>query len=186
MNEEISTDAAGHLNILDWMHTQGKRHGERVPEFDVEKTVRLVRAVRDLSTRDADTRNFWTALTPSEQDDLILAAQKRTFPAGTPLMREGEEAESVMVILDGRTKVCVQQGDRERVIAERFPGDSVGEHGAAPGGVRSATVIATEPVLALVMTTEDFALFAGKHPDLPDIVKQQSYDRVTDPPDPPR
>jgi CRP-like cAMP-binding protein len=61
----------------------------------------------------------------------------------------------------------------------------VGERGTAPDDVRSATVIAIEPVLAPVMTTEDFAAFAGEHADLPDIVKQQSYDRPTGRTDPP-
>ncbi len=117
----------------------------------------------------------------SLEDGSVL--QKRTFPAGTALMREGERADGVMVILDGRTKVCTQERGRERVIAERVPGDFVGERGTAPGGVRSATVIAIEPVLALVITTEDFADFASEHPPLPDIVKQQVYDRVTGPPD---
>ena len=185
MSNGTHPDAADHGDILDRMHTQGRRRDERVPEFDIGKTLRLVRAVRDLTMRGADPPTFWTALTTAEKGDLVSTAQKRTFPAGTALMREGERADSVMVILDGQTKVCIQERGRERVIAERMPGDFVGERGTAPGGVRSATVIAIEPVLALVITTEDFAVFASEHPELPDIVKQQVYDRVTGPPDPP-
>ena len=43
MSKETSADAAGHGDILDWMHREGKRRGERVPEFDVEQTLRLMR-----------------------------------------------------------------------------------------------------------------------------------------------
>jgi hypothetical protein len=178
MSKGISADEAGHGDILDWLHRQGKQRDENVPEFDVEKTLRLVRAARDASTRDAEAANFWNVLTPAEQGDLVAAARRRTFPAGTALMREGEHADCVMVILDGRTKVILEENGGERVIAERGPGDVVGERGTAPGGVRSATVIAIEPVLTLVVTTADFAVFADEHPDLPDIVKQQSYDRL--------
>lgn len=185
MNKGISADAAGQGGILDWMHSQGKQRGERIPEFDAAQTLRLLRAVRDISARDADPTNFWTALTATEQGDLISAAQKRAFQASTVLMHEGEPAENVMVILDGRTQVCVHESGRKRVIAERGPGDIVGERGGAPSGARSATVIAIEPVLALVMTTEDFVVFAEEHPDLPDIVKKQVYDRLTGWPDPP-
>jgi len=177
MSKEISTGAAGHGDILDWMHTEGKRRGERVPEFDVEQTLRLVRAVRDISARDVPAPSFWTALTPTEQADLVSGAENQTFQAGTALMHEGEPAESVMIILDGRTKVCAREDGLERIVAERGPGDFVGESGRAPSGVRSATVIAIDPVLALVMKTEDYAAFVGEHFDVPDVVKRHVKDR---------
>jgi CRP-like cAMP-binding protein len=174
-------DEGNQGDILERMHVRGRRRDERVPDFDIEKTLRLVRAIRDLAAREGDPAIFWAALTTTAQGDLVSAAQKQVFAAGTALMREGERAGSVMVILDGRTKVCVEENGRERVVAERGPGDIIGESGVAPGGVRSATVTATEEVLALVVMTEHFAALAGKHPDLPDLVKQHSYDRVTDP-----
>ena len=177
MSKEISANAAGHGDILDWMHGEGKRRGESVPEFDVEQTLRLVRAVRAVSARDAAAPNFWTALTPAEQADLVSAAEKQTFQAGTALMQEGERADSVMVILDGRTEVWVREDGRERVVAERGSGDFVGESGRAPSGVRSATVIAIEPVLALVMKTEDYAAFVVEHFGVPDVVKRHVKDR---------
>ncbi len=94
-------------------------------------------------------------------------------------MRTGEQAENVMVILEGWTEVTAHVEGRERVIATRGPGDLIGEHGAAPGGLRSATVIAVETVLALVIGTEDFAAIISEHPSMNDIVKMQAYDRRT-------
>jgi hypothetical protein len=180
MNSGISADGSGHGDVLDWLHEQGRRRDEGVPEIDVERTLRLVRAVRDLGARVADAVTFWAALSPAEQGDIVSAAHKQTFPAGSALMREGEQADTVMVILEGRTEVSVGESGRPRVLAQRGPGDLVGERGAPPGGVRSATVTAVEAVLALVVKTEDFAAIISKHPDVPDIVKQQVYDRLTD------
>jgi CRP-like cAMP-binding protein len=177
MSKGISANAGGNGDILDWMHGEGKRQGERIPEFDVEQTLRLVHAVRDISARDAAAPSFWTALTPTKQADLVSAAEKQTFQAGTALMHEGEPAESVMIILDGRTKVCVREGGHVRVVAKRGPGDFVGESGRPPAGIRSATVIAIEPVLALVMKTEDYAAFVGEHFDVPDVVMRHVKDR---------
>jgi CRP-like cAMP-binding protein len=94
-------------------------------------------------------------------------------------MREGEQADNVVVILDGRTKVLVSAGGRERVIVRRGPGDLIGEHGAGPGGLRSATVIAEEAVLAPVISSEDLAAIISEHPGMNDIVKRQAYDRGT-------
>ena len=133
--------------------------------------------MRDISARDVTAPNVWTALTPADQADLVSAAEKQTFQAGTALMHEGEPAESVMIILDGLTKVYGREGNRDRAVAERGPGDFVGESGRPPSGVRSATVIAIEPVLALVMKTEDYAIFVGEHFDVPDVVKRHVKDR---------
>ena len=53
-------------------------------------------------------------------------------------MREGEQADAVMVILDGRAKVCLDEDGWERVMTERGPGDLIGEnaHGAGPRAFR--------------------------------------------------
>jgi CRP-like cAMP-binding protein len=50
---------------------------------------------------------------------------------------------------------------------------------SGPGGLRSATVIAAEAVLALVISTDDFAAIISEHPSMHDIVKMQAYDRRT-------
>ena len=166
-------------DVLDWLYEHGRGPDKKVPEFDVEKTLRLVRAVREIGAREPDPTNFWSLLGHAERGDLVSAASKHEFPQGIALMREGEQAGHVMIILDGWTEVLVSAGGRERVIARRGPGDLIGEHGAAPGGLRSATVIVVEPVLALVLSTEDLAAIISEHPSMNDIVKMQAYDRRT-------
>lgn len=166
-------------DVLDWLYEHGKRHDENVPEFDVGKTLRLVRAVREVSAREPDPTNFWSLIGQAERGDLVSAASKHAFPRGVALMVEGEQAGNVMIILDGWTKVLVNAEGRERIICRRGPGDLIGEHGVAPGGLRSATVIALEAVMALVISTEDFAAIISEHPSMNDIVKMQAYDRGT-------
>ncbi len=94
-------------------------------------------------------------------------------------MREGEQADAVMVIIDGRAKVCLDEDGRERVITERGPGDLIGESGTMPGYVRSATMIALDTMQALVMRTEDYTVFIADFPGIPDLVKKQTHDRRT-------
>ena len=94
-------------------------------------------------------------------------------------MREGEQAGEVIVILDGRVKVCLDEDGRERVITERGRGDLVGEGGTMPGNVRSASVIALGAVQTLVMKTADYMAFVAERPGVPNLVKKQTYDRVT-------
>ena len=125
---------------------------------------------------------FWEALDPIERDAFRLVASSRTFAAGTRLIEEGSQADHVIVILSGRTKICIDENGRERILAERGPGQLVGERAALQISVRSASVVALETVRALVMRTADFAAFISAHPAVLDIVRSQfQYRRTEDP-----
>ena len=54
----------------------------------------------------------------------------RTFAAGARLIEEGDRADHVIVILSGRTKICVEENGGESILAERGPGQLVGERAA--------------------------------------------------------
>ena len=119
---------------------------------------------RASAARDAGAVNFWSVLSPVERSAFgVGGASRRTFAPGTALMREGEQAARSSWSCDGWTKVCLDEDGQERVIAERGPGDLVGEGGTMPGNVRHASVIALGGVQALVMTTADYAAFIDEH-----------------------
>lgn len=123
---------------------------------------------------------FLNSLDPAERQAFISVAHDRTFVRGARIMEEGEPANYVIVILSGWTRIIVPDDDGERVIAERGPGQLVGERGALRVDVRSATVIALGTVRALVMRTEDFASFIDVHPRVLDILEKQVYARLTE------
>lgn len=125
---------------------------------------------------------FWEALDPIEREAFRSVAYPRTFAAGAMLIREGDRADHVIVILSGRTKICTEENGTERVLAERGLGQLVGERGALQVSVRSASVIALETVQALVVRTADFAAFISAHPAVLKIVESQLYDRLTEHP----
>jgi len=179
MSTGMSGGGTGHGDVLDWLYERGKQRSGRVPEFDIEKTIGRARAFRDAGAVD-----FWSVLSPTERQAFESAARWQTFAVGAALMREGAPAGEVMVIVDGWAKVYVEEDGRERIIAERGPGDLVGEAGTVPGNVRSASVIALATVQALVMTTADYAAFVGEYPGVPDLVEKQTSDRRTDRPGP--
>jgi CRP-like cAMP-binding protein len=163
-----------HGEVLDWLYERGRQRAEDLPEFNVERTISRARAARD-----AGAVNFWSVLSPTERAAFEAAARRQTFAPGTTLMREGDQADEVFVIMRGWTKVCLDEDRRERVIAERGPGDLVGERGAAPGNVRAASVVALDTVQALVMDTSTYAAFIADYPGVPDLVLKQTYDRPT-------
>jgi len=139
-------------------------------------------ASRDPGGHRPGTPGFWDALSQAEQEALTLIASLGVFAPGDRLMGEGDQADYVMVIIDGRTRVCVDENGWERVLAERGPGELIGERGGLQVRVRSASVIAMEAVRVLVVRTDDFAAFVDDHPRVLDIVESQLYDRLTESP----
>ena len=123
---------------------------------------------------------FWQALNPVERDAFRLFAFPRTFAAGATLIQKGDQADHVIVILSGRTKIYVEENGRERMLAVRGPGQLVGERGVLQVSVRSASVVALETVHALVAQTRDFAAFITGHPRVLGIIERQVRERFTE------
>ncbi len=87
------------------------------------------------------------------------------FDGGTALMRQGAQADGVILLLHGRVKVvAVEDNGRESLLALRGPGDLVGEMAAFDGGRRSATVVALEPVRAVFVPLPAFLAFVRERP----------------------
>ena len=126
---------------------------------------------------------FLNSLAPAEREAFTAVAMEESFPRGARLMTEGEQANYVMVIRTGWTRITVRNNGEERVVAERGPGQLVGERAALRRNVRSATVTALNEVSVLVMKTEDFATFISAHPRVLDVVENQIYDRLTEDPE---
>jgi len=128
---------------------------------------------------DPATVSFWEALDPPEQEALASVASYQTFAADERIMREGSPADFVIVILEGRVMISIDENGWERVLAERGPGELVGERGGLQVRMRSASAIAIERVRGLVVTTENFSAFLEAYPWVLDIVESQLYNRLT-------
>jgi CRP-like cAMP-binding protein len=132
-----------------------------------------------ISTNENSSRaNFWHSLHPDQQDAFTAMADRRVFAAGVRLMREGEHGDYVAVILSGLTEVRVCENGVEQVLATRGPGQLIGERAALEMNPRSATVVALQPVEALVVRTADFATFLSTYPNVLKIVEEQIYTRL--------
>lgn len=124
--------------------------------------------------------SFWESLAEEERQTLRRRGTFRTFPQGAALFWEEDDADHVIVILDGRARVFVHEDGGERVLAIRAAGDLVGERAALQRNVRSANVVALETVRALVLRTEDFARFVEERPHVLHILEEQIYGRLVE------
>ncbi len=122
--------------------------------------------------------NFWYSLRQDQQQAFMAVASLQFFDANERLMREGEHADHVAVITGGLTEVRVREGGAERVVAQRGPGQLIGERAALKVSRRSATVVAVVPVRALLVRTEDFEAFISTYPEVLDLIEEQIFTRM--------
>jgi CRP/FNR family cyclic AMP-dependent transcriptional regulator len=94
----------------------------------------------------------------------------RTFPRNTVIISDGDQSDSLYIILSGKVKVFASNAaGREVVIDFDGPGEYVGEMSLF-GAPRSASVVTTEPTTCAVVTRARFREFVSTHPEfaLPD------------------
>jgi CRP-like cAMP-binding protein len=123
---------------------------------------------------------FWESLTPAEQRALRILGRSATFEAGTVLCRQSQPADNVIIIQSGRTRVYAERSGSRQPIAERGPGDLIGERAVLMVRSRSATVRALNTVRALVVSAEDFAVFLGEYPRVNALLELQVYQRLSE------
>jgi CRP-like cAMP-binding protein len=87
---------------------------------------------------------------------IVLAGQRANYRVGDQLLKEGDRADTVFVILEGRAKVLRIDGASYVQIAEVETGAVVGEMGVVLDGPYSGTIIAETPVTALRIDKRTF------------------------------
>jgi CRP/FNR family cyclic AMP-dependent transcriptional regulator len=89
----------------------------------------------------------------------------RRYPANAVIIHEGEEADSLYIVLDGKVKVyATNEAGKEFTIITHGPGEYVGEL-ALDGGVRSASVMTLAPTTCSVVSGANLRQFVATHPD---------------------
>jgi serine/threonine protein phosphatase PrpC len=101
-------------------------------------------------------------LTYREKNELLSIAHARTYGAGAVIVREGDPGGDLFVILDG--EVSVEQHGLP--IATLRNGGHFGEMGLVDAGPRSASVRATTPIRAMVLTRDGVLGVMQREPTL--------------------
>ena len=106
------------------------------------------------------------AITDPLVRELAQRGQLRSLARNTVFIHEGDQGDSLFVILSGRVKVFVADGEgREMVLDIHGPGDYVGEM-ALDGRPRAASVMAIEPTVCSVLTRDALRAAIAANPDV--------------------
>jgi CRP-like cAMP-binding protein len=109
---------------------------------------------------------FLELLDPADRSALAGRGQARTFHPGETVMRQGDAADSVVVLLDGHVKVVASTTDGRSVVHAIYgSSDVVGEFEAiGDHPVRAASVIAVDIVQARVLARDEYLGYLLAHP----------------------
>lgn len=99
---------------------------------------------------------------------LAALGERRSFSKDVMLMKQGDPASTMFVILSGRVSVMREHRDLATpvLLANLGPGEIVGEMGLLDGEPRSATVTAIEDTIAVEVPGPALAECVAGYPDL--------------------
>ena len=123
------------------------------------------RTAAQASLSNVSDAEFLHTLTPAETDALEEMGEPGSFPAGAVIFEQGGTADRVFLVRGGRVRVAARgAGGEERVLAERGPGELLGDLSGIDGQPRSASVTALEDVRGLIVPLRAFRAFLMDHP----------------------
>lgn len=103
---------------------------------------------------------LFSGLDKGEFKRLAKIATRRRAANGEYIVRAGDEAESLIILLTGRAKVANADADgREVILAWLGPGEFFGEMGLIDGSPRSANVVVVESCELLNVDKDEFHRF---------------------------
>ncbi|MBI3738244.1 MAG: cyclic nucleotide-binding domain-containing protein, partial [Chloroflexi bacterium] len=105
-------------------------------------------------------------LSPEDLEQIARIAREQWYPNATALFHEGEEASMMFIIVDGQVRVLRAADGKEQVLAQRGPGDFVGEMAIIESAPRSATLITQGDVRLLAIEGETFKEILRERPEV--------------------
>jgi CRP-like cAMP-binding protein len=120
-------------------------------------------------------------LTPDELEAVLVRATIQRFARGETIMRQGDPARCMVVILQGRVRISVTSVEgHETSLGVLGAGEVVGEMALLDDGERSADVTALEDGVLLLIQRGDFLRLLEANPGLCIRLMQSLCGRLRD------
>jgi CRP/FNR family cyclic AMP-dependent transcriptional regulator len=114
-----------------------------------------------------------------ELSDIMRRGQHRTFKRDQEMMAQGDEGDTLFIVLTGLARVSmVAANGREIILDYAEPGAVLGEIAFLDGGERTASVHAIDPVEALCLSRSAFDEILANHQGLAKRILQAMARRL--------
>jgi CRP-like cAMP-binding protein len=149
-----------------------RRHNISIPfptqvEYGLEPPPRKVASREEM--REALTKvSFAECLTEHHLGHLVDAARNVQFGKGEHITEQGQEGDSMIILMDGSAEVFISAHGTRTSVAKLKAGDCIGEMSLLTGERRSATVIALTDCDAVEIEKKDVAPIIEETPTLLD------------------
>ena len=111
--------------------------------------------------------------------DVFAVSTERLFAPGEVMMRQGDPADGLWIVLDGSALAILRQQDGSDHCVGRFcGGDVVGEMALVTRAARTVTVIAESRVLAMLVPAAEFDRLARRHFELAVVLTELVAERL--------
>lgn len=124
--------------------------------------------------------DLFNGLDPQLVDALTGAMERLDLPEGTVLVRQGDPADSLFIVLEGRlaSAVGTDASAAEQALGTMGPGDVIGEVAVLTGTRRTATVRSETASAVAALQASDLWHLAADHPELIDRLLSTSVRRL--------
>jgi len=107
--------------------------------------------------------SLFEGLAPSEIEGVLCVCERIEFEPAACLMRQGQPADSAFILERGSVDVTTRlPGGGEAGVATLGPGSVIGEMALLDSGLRSATVVAREPVAGYFLERDGFHMMLAQ------------------------
>ena len=98
----------------------------------------------------------FAGLTPNTLTRVADQMTLERHASGATIVRQGDPGDKFYIVRDGQVDVFIDDGSGPKLVTTQGPGSYFGEVALLTGGVRTATVVAKQPLELYALGKEDF------------------------------
>ncbi len=117
-------------------------------------------------------------LSPEDLQQVAGIANEKWYPNSTTIFNQGDEGNEMFIIVDGQVQVVRSANGKDQTLAQRGPGEFVGEMAIIESVPRSATLVTQGEVRLLAIEGENFKQILRERPEVSLAVLQSLSRRL--------
>ena len=117
--------------------------------------------------------SLFEPLSAEELTRVVESLDRRVLQSGQTLVRQGQQGESLFILIEGLMQVEVEQGGKQRVVGRIQPGMFFGEMSLLTGESRSATVTTITESVVYEIGKEPIVHCMAERPELAEELSRQ-------------